>query len=80
MGYSFTGFALPTGDFSSSRLELGNRDVYGPSTFLERQATTCLLEGHAERCRSGRTGRSRKPLSAQAFRGFESLSLRHLFS
>ena len=29
-----------------------------------------------ERCRSGRTGRSRKPLSAQAFRGFESLSLR----
>lgn len=31
----------------------------------------------AERCRSGRTGRSRKPLSAQAFRGFESLSLRH---
>ena len=28
---------------------------------------------YAERCRSGRTGRSRKPLSAQAFRGFESL-------
>ena len=33
---------------------------------------------HAERCRSGRSGRSRKPLSAQAFRGFESLPLRHL--
>jgi hypothetical protein len=33
-----------------------------------------------ERCRSGRTGRSRKPLSAQAFRGFESLSLRQLSS
>ena len=32
----------------------------------------------AERCRSGRTGRSRKPLSAQAFRGFESLPLRQL--
>ena len=33
----------------------------------------------AERCQSGRSGRSRKPLSVQAFRGFESLSLRHLF-
>ena len=31
----------------------------------------------AERCRSGRTGRSRKPLRVQAFPGFESLSLRH---
>ena len=31
----------------------------------------------AERCRSGRTGRSRKPLSSQGDRGFESLSLRH---
>ena len=32
----------------------------------------------AERCRSGRTGRSRKPLWAQVHPGFESLSLRHL--
>ncbi len=31
----------------------------------------------AERCRSGRTGRSRKPLWVQAHPGFESLSLRH---
>ena len=31
----------------------------------------------AERCRSGRTGRSRKPLSLHGFPGFESLSLRH---
>ncbi len=31
----------------------------------------------AERCRSGRTGRSRKPLSLYGFPGFESLSLRH---
>ena len=29
-----------------------------------------------ERCRSGRTGRSRKPLSSHGDRGFESLSLR----
>ena len=31
----------------------------------------------AERCRSGRTGRSRKPLSLHGFRGFESHPLRH---
>ena len=30
-----------------------------------------------ERCRSGRTGRSRKPLTVQAVRGFESHPLRH---
>ncbi len=34
-------------------------------------------ETPAERCRSGRTGRSRKPLWVQAHPGFESLSLRH---
>ena len=32
-----------------------------------------------ERCRSGRTGRSRKPLTVQAVRGFESLPLRQIF-
>lgn len=32
----------------------------------------------AERCRSGRSGRSRKPLCVQAYRGFESHPLRHL--
>ena len=31
----------------------------------------------AERCRSGRTGRSRKPLCLYGYRGFESLPLRH---
>src|SRR6056297_3822191 len=31
----------------------------------------------AERCRSGRTGRSRKPLILHGIPGFESLSLRH---
>ena len=31
----------------------------------------------AERCRSGRTGRSRKPLCSHEYRGFESLPLRH---
>ena len=33
--------------------------------------------GRTERCRSGRTGRSRKPLTVQAVRGFESHPLRH---
>ena len=32
---------------------------------------------HAERCRSGRSGRSRKPLTLQGVRGFESHPLRH---
>ena len=32
----------------------------------------------AERCRSGRSGRSRKPLYVHAYRGFESHPLRHL--
>ena len=32
----------------------------------------------AERCRSGRTGRSRKPLCPYGYRGFESLPLRHI--
>src|SRR6056297_1332094 len=32
----------------------------------------------AERCRSGRTGRSRKPLILHGIPGFESLSLRHI--
>ena len=31
-----------------------------------------------ERCRSGRTGRSRKPLYSREYRGFESLPLRHI--
>ena len=35
-----------------------------------------VLNASVERCRSGRTGRSRKPLWVQAYPGFESLSLR----
>ena len=34
--------------------------------------------GLTERCRSGRTGRSRKPLTVQAVRGFESHPLRQM--
>ena len=35
-------------------------------------------QASAERCRSGRTGRSRKPLTMQVVRGFESHPLRHI--
>lgn len=43
----------------------------GPQTFWR------VVDTFSERCRSGRTGRSRKPLGAQASPGFESLPLRH---
>ena len=33
-------------------------------------------QDHKERCRSGRTGRTRNAVNGQLFRGFESLSLR----
>ncbi len=52
---------------------------------LTREEETCYkptleLTGRlAERCRSGRTGRFRKPLSPQGFPGFESLPLRQPF-
>src|ERR1700760_4327521 len=36
-----------------------------------------LISVARERCRSGRSGRSRKPLCVQAYRGFESHPLRH---
>ena len=36
-------------------------------------------QDHKERCRSGRTGRTRNAVNGQLFRGFESLSLRHKF-
>ena len=36
-----------------------------------------ILKFSLERCRSGRSGRSRKPLYKQLYPGFESLSLRH---
>jgi hypothetical protein len=38
-----------------------------------------ILCAAQEGCRSGRTGRSRKPLGVQASRGFKSLPLRSLF-
>ena len=38
-----------------------------------------LAKPSAERCQSGRSGRSRKPLCSQGYRGFESHPLRHLF-
>ena len=36
----------------------------------------CRLPMNKERCRSGRTGRTRNAVNGQLFRGFESLSLR----
>lgn len=37
-------------------------------------------QARLERCRSGRTGRSRKPLYARAYRGFESHPLRQVYA
>ena len=58
--------------------ETGQRPVQGrgkvPCAGLPFQVSGSLSP--AERCRSGRTGRSRKPLWVQAHPGFESLSLR----
>jgi hypothetical protein len=42
---------------------------------ITRRASFCM-RARAERCRSGRSGRSRKPLYPQGYRGFESLPLR----
>ena len=47
--------------------------VYSPPLRPRRAARSNL----AERCQSGRSGRSRKPLWVQAHRGFESHPLRH---
>ena len=41
-----------------------NREVFG-------------YGGHLERCRSGRSGRTRNAVYGQLYRGFESLSLRN---
>ena len=49
-----------------------------PPKPLALAAPAPYLRSAAERCRSGRTGRSRKPLSLYGDPGFESLSLRHL--
>jgi hypothetical protein len=42
-----------------------------------KEAFGVIGETKEERCQSGRMGRSRKPLTAQAVRGFESHPLRH---
>ena len=42
---------------------------------ITRRASFCM-RARAERCRSGRSGRSRKPLYPQGYRGFESHPLR----
>jgi hypothetical protein len=49
-----------------------------PRTMANALQTASLVTTSrpAEGCRSGRTGRSRKPLYARAYRGFESHSLR----
>ena len=41
-----------------------------------RHGNGCVIL-QVERCRSGRTGQSRKPLYGRPYRGFESPSLRH---
>ena len=51
-----------------------------PLLRARRFPLTRATQTPAERCRSGRTGRSRKPLRVQALPGFESLSLRHFMS
>jgi hypothetical protein len=52
--------------------------VRPPVPLGERVACGRLPYGDSEGCRSGRTGRSRKPLGVQASRGFKSLPLRFL--
>ncbi len=51
----------------------------GAIGYIPRSPTQAnsLASTPAERCRSGRTGRSRKPLCAQAYRGFVIPPLRH---
>ena len=51
-----------------------------PACTARRPALCGAHHFDAERCRSGRTGRSRKPLWGQLHPGFESLSLRHFIT
>ncbi len=65
--------------FAASRLE-SLRPGATLSPCLVASANRRIVSGHgpaAERCRSGRTGWSRKPLSTSVLPGFESLPLRH---
>jgi hypothetical protein len=50
----------------------------GASPAPERRPSSRLRKSPAERCQSGRSGRSRKPLYPRGYRGFESPPLRHL--
>ncbi len=56
---------------SRDRLAAGVR-----TAALQEGRPTLIRRSRLERCQSGRSGRSRKPLSVQAFRGFESHPLR----
>jgi hypothetical protein len=63
------------------------RDVHGGDFRGISLGMLALSEGFqyacisfTEECQSGRMGRSRKPLCVNAYRGFESHLLRHLFS
>jgi hypothetical protein len=69
------GEAMPLGRIVRWRgVGRGKRVRY--DTCLAIPAPTFGAEDLKERCRSGRSGRSRKPLCAQAYRGFESHPLR----
>ena len=69
----------PRRDAGVVAAELRSAPLLHRSTTLDIEPADprCPDAPSAERCRSGRTGRSRKPLSWQQFPGFESLSLRH---
>ncbi len=56
---------------------IGSSKVHFSSCVLCEASLNGPSHSNAERCRSGRTGRSRKPLFLHGNPGFESLSLRH---
>ncbi len=62
--------------FSGRRVKV-REDLLSSRRDIIRSAVCGDLSPDAERCRSGRTGRSRKPLCSREHPGFESLSLRH---
>ncbi len=68
----YSGPAFPT-----FRGSLFRRDCRAKTPCAGKASKVSGSPSLAERCRSGRTGRSRKPLWVQAHPGFESLSLRH---
>ena len=58
-------------------IALTKRPRRGIDASIGYLAYICYATLNKERCRSGRTGRSRKPLCLHGHPGFESLSLRH---